>query len=52
MHAPRSPGLGVEIDLELVKRLAVPLLIETGVAYAVNDDPNNGTSRLYLLRSI
>jgi L-alanine-DL-glutamate epimerase-like enolase superfamily enzyme len=47
VHAPRTPGLGVEINLELVKKLAVPLTIETGVSHAINDDPNNGSSRLY-----
>lgn len=47
VHAPRAPGLGVELDLELVKKLAVPLSIQTGVPHAINDDPNNGTSHLY-----
>ena len=52
VHAPRTPGLGVELDLELVKKLAVPLSIETGVPHASNDDPNNGTSRLYHAGSV
>ena len=34
VHVPTTPGLGVELDLELVKKFAVPLTIDTGLAHA------------------
>ena len=42
----------MELDLELVKKLTVPLSIESGVPHAINDDPNNGTSHLYKAENV
>ena len=47
VHVPRTPGLGVDVNLDLVRELVVPLKIDTGVAHATASGEPGASTMLY-----